>query len=85
MAANKKPCYIVAIDPDVTQSGVARISMPSKEISADSLPFPVLIDRLREWKEIADREGVPIKVIVEAFIRSWSVRVSGCMSQKEAP
>ena len=66
MAANGKPCYIVAIDPDVTQSGVARISLPSKVIDADSLPFPVLIDRLRDWKEVADREGVPIKVIVEA-------------------
>lgn len=82
MAANKKPCYIVAIDPDVTHSGVARISLPSKVIDADSLPFPVLIDRLREWKEIADSEGVPIKVIVEA---GWLNRSNWHLIGRESP
>ena len=60
---------IIAVDPDVTASGVAVLDIPKREVEARVMPFPELIDMLRDvsmWTS-------PCKVIVEG---GWLVSKS---------
>lgn len=43
----KKYDYIIAIDPDCKKSGVAILTIPTKEIQIDPKPFPTLVEFLR--------------------------------------
>ena len=57
---------IIAIDPDVENSGVARLDVAEKRPWAQTLPFPMLIDYVRDvCRKNKDKR---VAVIVEA---SW--------------
>jgi hypothetical protein len=41
--------FIIGIDPDVDMSGIATLDVDKRELWADTLPFPQLIDSARSW------------------------------------
>jgi hypothetical protein len=57
---------ILAIDPDVEQSGVARLDVTQRKSWADTLPFPMLIEYIRQVYRT--NLGKSVAVVVEA---SW--------------
>lgn len=57
---------IIAIDPDVEQSGVARLDVTQRKSWAETLPFPMLIEYIRQVYRT--NLGKSIAVVVEA---SW--------------
>ena len=57
---------IIAIDPDTEQSGVARLDVAERKSSADTLPFPILIEYVRQ--AIRMNKGRSTAVVIEA---SW--------------
>lgn len=57
---------IIAIDPDTEQSGVARLDVAERKSCADTLPFPLLVEYVRQ--AIRMNKGRRIAVVVEA---SW--------------
>lgn len=57
---------IIAIDPDVENSGVARLDVAAKKSWAQTLPFPMLVDYVKDvCRKNKDKR---VAVIVEA---SW--------------
>lgn len=68
MLSNRKPSVIIAIDPDVDKSGVARLEGNQLELS--SLSFPELIDYLMRLKGAELNGGARVVVVVEA---SWRI------------
>lgn len=60
---------IIAIDPDVKASGVAVLDIPKRRVEARSMPFPELLEMLRD----VSRWSVPCRVIVEG---GWLVSKS---------
>lgn len=57
---------IIAIDPDTEQSGVARLDVAERKSWADTLPFPILIEYVRQ--AIRMNKGRSTAVVIEA---SW--------------
>ena len=60
---------IIAIDPDVKASGVAVLDIPKRSVEARAMPFPELLEMLRD----VSRWSVPRRVIVEG---GWLVSKS---------
>ena len=60
---------IMAIDPDTEKSGVAMLDLKRSEVEASAMPFPELIDTLRDVSQWTS----PCKVIVEG---GWLVSKS---------
>lgn len=60
---------IIAIDPDTEKSGVATLDLSRMEVHAEAMPFPVLLDMLRD----VSQWSVPTRVIVEG---GWLVSKS---------
>ena len=60
---------IIAIDPDVKASGVAVLDIPKRSVEARAMPFPELIDMLRDVSQWTSA----CKVIVEG---GWLVSKS---------
>ena len=59
---------VVGIDPDVDKSGVATLDTKTRQMIATDLPFPFLVDFLRDLGD--DNEDESIVVVVEA---SWLI------------
>lgn len=57
---------IIAIDPDTEQSGVAKLDVAERKSWADTLPFPLLVEYVRQ--AIRKNKGRSTAVVVEA---SW--------------
>lgn len=57
---------IIAIDPDTEKSGVARLDVAERKSWADTLPFPLLVEYVRQ--AIRMNKGRSTAVVVEA---SW--------------
>lgn len=64
-----RPDVIIAIDPDVKASGVAVLDIPKRSVEARAMPFPELIDMLRDVSQWTSA----CKVIVEG---GWLVSKS---------
>lgn len=60
---------IIAIDPDVKASGVAVLDIPKRSVEARAMPFPELLEMLRD----VSMWSVPCRVIVEG---GWLVSKS---------
>lgn len=58
--------HIIAIDPDVTKSGVAFLHLPSRELTCEALAFPDLIDSLDAIHKATTDLSEPLTVVVEA-------------------
>ena len=59
---------ILGIDPDVDQSGIARLDVAERKCYADHMPFALLIEYCVTMQMVAKRKGKRLKVVVEA---SW--------------
>lgn len=57
---------IIAIDPDVSKSGVCFLDVRSKDMTVNSLTFPDLLDYFIYVKGKALKAGISVKVVVEA-------------------
>lgn len=57
---------IIAIDPDVEQSGVAYLKPSTRQLEVSNLAFPLLLDYLQRTKEIRDKNKETLIVVVEA-------------------
>ena len=66
---NMKYTTIIAIDPDTEKSGVALLDLKRSEVEARAMPFPELLDMLRDVSQWTS----PLKVIVEG---GWLVAKS---------
>ena len=76
---------IIAIDPDKDKSGVAFLDLKRNEVEARAMPFPELIDMLRDVSQWT----TPCKVIIEG---GWLIsksnyhaaygRVGECIARK---
>ena len=61
---------IIGIDPDVEQSGIGRLDVMERKCTSTHLPFPLLIDYIRDVQEIARLKNRDLIVYVEA---SWLI------------
>lgn len=61
----KKPKLIIAIDPDVTKSGLTELDTDDRSINCYSLTFPVLIEFLQNYNKKSEA-GLDLIVVVEA-------------------
>lgn len=67
---------VIGIDPDVTQSGIARVDKEQRKAWATSLPFPLLLDYLKDVKKEASKEGAHLSVYVESshlITHNWHI------------
>lgn len=71
---------IIGIDPDVDLSGVARLDVKEKLSWAGTLPFPQLVDFVRDICHNA--EGKSVLVVVEA---SWATSHNWHLKRNEKP
>lgn len=58
--------YIIAIDPDVQESGVASLVVESRELEVARLTFPNLLDFMRDQRDRAKQNGMSMCVVIEA-------------------
>ena len=61
-----KYSFILAIDPDVDKSGVARLDVAARHLTLLTFAFPELMDYLRHMKQWADESNETLCVVVEA-------------------
>ena len=57
---------IIGIDPDVAQSGIGRLDVMERKCTATHLPFPLLIDYIRDVQEVANLKKRELVVYIEA-------------------
>lgn len=62
---------IIAIDPDVTRSGVAYLNPSVRLLRTSSLTFPRLLDFLKHAKSLYDEAQEALIVVIEA---SWRIK-----------
>ena len=70
---------IIGIDPDVEQSGVARVDKEARKAWADRLPFPLLIDYLHGVQAECKRTGAILQVYIEStrsITHNWHLKPS---------
>ncbi len=65
---NKKIQVVIAIDPDVDRNGVAYIdlSQPDRALQLSVLEFPLLIETLRNLKNLLAQSDKTYRVLIEA-------------------
>lgn len=64
---------IIAIDPDIEQSGVAYLKVATRQLEVSNLTFPLLLDYLNHAKGVRDTTNESLIVVVEA---GWLVKKS---------
>ncbi len=70
MIRSRKYDTIVAVDPDVTKSGVATLHPKTKKIEVTNMTFPNLLDYLQEIKKECNQKSRSLIVLVEA---GWKI------------
>jgi hypothetical protein len=60
----QKPDVIIAIDPDVTKSGVCMLQPKTRDLKFDALDFPNVLELIRTTKDLT--EPGKLVVVVEA-------------------
>ena len=71
---------IIAIDPDVTRSGIAFLNTATKQLEVSNLAFPDLVDCLAFARDKRDKSGESLVVLVEA---SWLINGNWHLSSWE--
>lgn len=56
---SRKYDNIIAIDPDVTRSGVAFLKPTTKQLEVSNLTFPQVVDYLNQAKSVQAKTGKP--------------------------
>lgn len=70
---------IIGIDPDVEMSGVGRVERDTRAVWADRLPFPLLVDYLREVQVECQRTDAELYVYIESTrqtTHNWHLKPS---------
>jgi len=62
---------IIAIDPDVEESGVAELSPQHRLLEVTNLSFPELLEYLQARKKMSDTAHTSLVIVVEA---GWLIR-----------
>ena len=76
----KKYDNIIAIDPDVTRSGVAFLKPTTRQLEVSNLTFPQVVDYLNQAKSVQAKMGETLNVLVEA---SWLIKGNWHLSSWE--
>lgn len=76
----RKERIIIGIDPDTDQSGIGRLDVLERKCTATHLPFPLLVDYIRDVKNLADLMNRELVVYVEA---SWLISHNWHISFKD--
>ena len=71
---------IIAIDPDVTRSGVAYLKPSTRQLEVSNLTFPQVIDYLQHAKGARDKMQETLIVVIEA---SWLIQGNWHLQQWE--
>ena len=71
---------IIAIDPDVTRSGVAYLKPSTRQLEVSNLTFPQVIDYLQHAKDARDKMQETLIVVIEA---SWLIQGNWHLQQWE--
>lgn len=71
---------IIAIDPDVTRSGIAFLKTATKQLEVSNLAFPDLVDYLAFARDKRDKSGESLIALVEA---SWLINGNWHLSSWE--
>lgn len=71
---------VIAIDPDVSKSGMANIEISGGYISGAAMSFPVLVNYLKEESDKAKAENKLLVVVVEC---SWETEHNWHVSQAD--
>lgn len=71
---------VIGIDPDVELSGIARLDVKERISWAGTLPFPQLVDFVKDVCERA--EGKSVRVVVEA---SWTTSHNWHLRKYDSP
>lgn len=77
---SRKYDNIIAIDPDVTRSGVAFLKPSTKQLEVSNLTFPQVIDYLQDAKDVRDKVQETLIVVIEA---SWLIQGNWHLQQWE--
>ena len=75
----RKERIIIGIDPDTDQSGIGRLDVLERKCTATHLPFPLLVDYIRDVKSLADLMNRELVVYVEAswlISHNWHIRLA---------
>lgn len=70
---------IIAIDPDAEKSGVAKLDVAERKSWADTLPFPLLVEYIRQ--AIRLNKGRSTAVVIEA---SWHKTHNWHLSRRDS-
>lgn len=62
---------IIAIDPDVTKSGVAYLKTSTRQLEVSNLTFPQVLDYLQHAKNVREEAKETLLVVVEA---GWRIK-----------
>lgn len=76
----KKYDNIIAIDPDISKSGVAILKPSTRQLEVSNLTFPQIVDYLNYAKSVRDKENETLIVVVEA---SWLIKGNWHLSSWE--
>ena len=79
MTGRKYDC-IIAIDPDVTKSGVAFLDPSTRRLNVSNLAFPEVVDYLKSEADKARAHALLLIVLVEA---SWIIKGNWHLQQWE--
>lgn len=71
---------IIAIDPDVTRSGVAFLKPSTRQLEVSNLTFPQVIDYLQHAKGVGGKVQESLIVVIEA---SWLIKGNWHLSSWE--
>lgn len=77
---SRKYDNIIAIDPDISKSGVAFLKPSTKQLEVSNLTFPQVVDYLNQAKSVRDKTGETLIVLVEA---SWLIKGNWHLSSWE--
>ena len=77
---SRKYDNIIAIDPDVTRSGVAFLKPTTRQLEVSNLTFPQVVDYLNQAKSVQAKTGETLIVLVEA---SWLIKGNWHLSSWE--
>ena len=58
--------YIIGIDPDVDESGIAFLERKTRRITISTLPFPQLLEAIVETRDLVKEKGGNLLVVMEA-------------------
>lgn len=77
---SRKYDNIIAIDPDISKSGVAILKPSTRQLEVSNLTFPQIVDYLNYAKSVRDKENETLIVVVEA---SWLIKWNWHLSSWE--